>query len=232
MNISKTLARLRKENGLKQPEVARYMSERLGKPCAAQSVSHWENGVAMPSGEQLIFLCELYAIRDIQAAFQGINIESSVFGRLNALGKSRAKEYIAMLCGNPLFAGIGNDHGDFVKSGRLIKLYDIPAAAGTGSFLDSYSYEDFEADETVPSEADFAIRVSGESMTPRFVDGQVAFVREQQTLEVGEIGVFCLDGDSYIKKLGHGELLSLNPSYGPIKIQENSSLYVFGKVLG
>ena len=118
------------------------------------------------------------------------------------------------------------------KASRVIRLYDTPAAAGTGSFLEGESYVDFEADETVPKEAEYAVRVSGDSMTPRFIDGQIVFVQERQALEVGEIGVFGLDGDSFIKKLGHGELLSLNPKYNPIKILEHSSLYVFGKVVG
>ena len=137
-----------------------------------------------------------------------------------------------MLCGNSIFADTDSGHDRLEKASRIIKLYDIPAAAGTGSFLDSYSYTELEVDETVPKEAEFAVKVSGDSMTPRFVDRQIVFVKEQQTLDVGEIGVFALDGDSYIKKLGRGVLLSLNPKYKPIKIHEYSSLYTFGKVVG
>ena len=232
MTISETLARLRKKSGLSQPEVARYMSEHLGKPCMYQSVSHWENGVAMPSGEQLLILCELYGVRDIQATFRGLGVEYRSFNRLNELGKSRAEEYIAMLCGNPLFVETNDGYDGSVKASRIIRLYDTPAAAGTGSFLDSDSYTELEVDETVSREAEFAVPVRGDSMAPRFVDDQIAFIKKQQTLEVGEIGLFGLDGDSFIKKLGHGELLSLNPKYKPIKVQDHSSFYIFGKVVG
>ena len=115
---------------------------------------------------------------------------------------------------------------------RTIKLYDIPVAAGTGNFLDSSSYEDFEVDETVPDETDFAVKVSGDSMTPRYVDSQIIFIKEQQWLDVGVIGIFELAGDAYLKKFGHGELLSLNPRYRPIKIREYDSFHIFGKVIG
>ena len=114
----------------------------------------------------------------------------------------------------------------------FIRLYDIPVAAGLGSFLDSDAYEDLEVDKTVPAEADYAVRISGDSMSPRFVDRQIVFVREQRILEFGDIGIFELDGDAYIKKLGHGELLSLNVSYKPIIIRDYQSFHIFGKVVG
>ena len=137
-----------------------------------------------------------------------------------------------MLRGNPLFTENDDYFGDPAKTSKFIRLYDTPVAAGTGSFLDNDSYEDFAVDATVPQEAEFAVRVRGDSMTPRFVESQVIFIKKQSTLEVGKIGIFSLDVGSYIKQLGHGELLSLNSMYGPIKIQEHSSFYIFGKVVG
>ena len=231
MKISETLSRLRKENAFKQSEIASYITERLGKPCAAQSISHWENGVSVPSGEQLLALCEFYGIRDIQAEFSGLNMKKSDFDRLNALGKSRVKEYIAVLSGNPLFSEVQDDYDMFMQQ-RVMRLFDIPAAAGTGSFLDSYSYTELAVDETVPKDADFAIRISGDSMMPRFTDGQIVFIKEQNTLDIGETGIFSLDGNAYIKKLGQGELLSLNTEYEPIPIHEYNSFHIFGKVVG
>ena len=235
MKISETLVQLRKERGLTQLEVAGYLSKRVGKTCAASSISHWEKGVAMPTIDLFLALCELYGVSDVMATFCGHEQQGHRFrgtDKLNTLGISRIEEYITMLCGNSIFADTDSGHDRLEKVSRIIKLYDIPAAAGTGSFLDSYSYTELEVDETVPKETDFAIKISGDSMTPRFVDGQIVFIKEQQTLEIGEIGIFGLNGDSYIKKLGHGELISLNPKYDPIKIDEYSSFYTFGKVVG
>lgn len=115
---------------------------------------------------------------------------------------------------------------------RLLRLYDIPVSAGLGNYLDGGGYEMIEVESTVPSSADYAVRVSGESMTPRFVDRQIIFIHEQPTLSEGEIGIFRLNNDTYLKKLGKNCLLSLNADYAPIPIGEHDDLSVFGKVVG
>jgi transcriptional regulator with XRE-family HTH domain len=115
---------------------------------------------------------------------------------------------------------------------RLLRLYDIPVSAGYGNYLDDGSYSMIEVDNTVPSLADYAVRVSGNSMMPRFVDQQIIFIHEQPVLEEGEIGIFCLNNNTYLKKLGKGTLISLNPDYEPISIQEYDDFRVFGKVVG
>jgi len=231
MVFSTVLARLRKKCGLTQVEVANHISMNTEKGCSFKIVSNWENGVSMPSAEQFLLLCELYGVQDIQDTFSGKKTEFRGLPKLNKLGKSRVEEYIAVLSGNPLYAGI-EGAGYYAGQRRIIRLYDAPAAVGTGSFINCGAYENFEVDKTVPREADFAVKISGDSMAPRFVDGQIVFIKEQQALDIGDIGVFELDGDAYIKKLGHSELLSLNPLYEPIKIFYDSSFHIFGKVLG
>ena len=285
MGYSDTLAKLRKERGYTQTDAAYYISGRSARAYTFKNISHWETGVSLPPIEQFLLLCELYRVRDIQETFRGSRTELQGFSQLNALGVSRAEEYIALLSQNPIFARgasesgadtrargeviarVGSDVQEGIESSsrlrednqpegghavperlterltehlpeqiperrRFIRLYDIPAAAGLGSFLDSDAYEDFEVDKTVPMEADFAVRISGDSMTPRFVDRQIVFVKEQRALEIGDIGVFELDGDAYIKRLGRGELVSLNELYKPIVIRDYQSFHIFGKVVG
>ncbi len=115
---------------------------------------------------------------------------------------------------------------------RLLRLYDIPVSAGHGSFLEESDYEMIEVDPLVPKHADYAVRVRGDSMTPRYVDRQIIFVHEQPTLCEGEIGIFYLNHEVYLKKLGSGCLLSVNPAYAPIAFGENDVFRVFGKVVG
>jgi len=115
---------------------------------------------------------------------------------------------------------------------RLVRLFDMPVSAGTGNYLADGEHELIEVDNTVPNSADYALKVSGDSMMPRFVDGQIIFVHEQPTIDIGEIGIFCINGDVYLKKLGQGSLISLNKSYEPITIREYDDVRVFGKVVG
>jgi len=115
---------------------------------------------------------------------------------------------------------------------RLVRLYDIPVSAGLGNYLNDGAHEMIEVDNTVPHTADYAVRVSGDSMMPRFIDKQIIFVHEQPALDEGEIGIFCLNNDVYLKKLGRGCLISLNNKYEPIPVGEYDDLRVFGKVVG
>ena len=231
MKYGATFACLRKEKGYTQAEVAEYINRLSHKPCSFKVVSHWENDVSSPTIEQFLLLCEYYGIKDIQHTFRKTYSKLSDSSRLNTLGKARVEEYISILSSNPQFSE--SDSTDFISPPKkVIKLYDTPVAAGVGTFLDSDCFSELDVDETVPNDADFAVRVSGDSMEPRFVDSQVIFIKEQKILEIGEIGIFALNGDSYIKKLGQGKLVSLNPRYEPIKIHEYDSLHVFGKVVG
>ena len=82
----------------------------------------------------------------------------------------------------------------------------------------------------------FGVRISGDSMEPEFHDGQIAWVLQQESVANGEIGIFALNGEAYIKKLQNDKngifLISLNEKYAPIKVSENDRLDIFGKVLG
>lgn len=115
---------------------------------------------------------------------------------------------------------------------RLLRLYNIPVSAGNGNYLDGGEYGMIEVESTVPNSADYAVRVSGDSMIPHFVDQQIIFIHEQPALDEGEIGIFCLNNDAYLKKLGRGCLISLNPEYDPIPIRDHDDFEVFGKVVG
>ena len=230
MSYGSILAKLRKEKGYTQPEVAAYINKNSRKKYSFTMVSHWEKDVSLPPVEKFLLMCELYEVKDIQGTFRSIDSEYHNLSKLNELGKSRVEEYISLLSGNPLFSE--SDEDDIESPRGYIKLYDIPVAAGSGSFLCSEAYEEVEIDKTVPDDADFAVRVSGDSMEPRFIDGQIVFVKEQETLDIGEVGIFAMNGDAFIKKFGHSELISINPQYEPIKITEFDSFYVFGKVVG
>ena len=84
--------------------------------------------------------------------------------------------------------------------------------------------------------ADFGVRIAGDSMEPRFVHGQIVWVHRQETLRSGEIGVFLYNGAGYCKRFerapGRVELVSLNPRYAPIRVAEGDELRVFGRVVG
>ena len=120
------------------------------------------------------------------------------------------------------------------EEGRIsMPLYDIGVSAGTGLFLDNPCYEVISMPEDrLSRKANFALWVSGDSMEPRFHDGDLVLVKIQPSVELGEIGIFILNGEGYIKKWAGDKLISLNPIYEPIIITEDDALYCKGKVIG
>ena len=118
---------------------------------------------------------------------------------------------------------------------RKLPLYDIAVSAGTGQFLDSDRYELVEVGEEVPLTANFGVRISGDSMEPKFQHGQVVWVTQERNIKTGDIGIFLYDGEVYCKKLEktpHGiRLLSENPRYEPIIIRPERDFRVFGRVV-
>ena len=228
MEIHSVLRRLRREKGLTQPQVAEYLTK-AGLPATHKAVSKWEQGVTKPDGERLLWLLRLYGVRDIQAAFFGRPADGAE--GLNALGRARVKEYVELLKGSADFAAVPPVRR---PAPRVIPLYDLPVSAGYGLYLDSDGYELTEADETVPADASYAVRISGDSMSPRFEDGRIIYVRRHQTLEDGEYGIFRLNGAAYCKRLSTEPpaLISLNPAYPAMAIGGGDELRVLGKVVG
>lgn len=113
---------------------------------------------------------------------------------------------------------------------RLLSYYGRIAAAGK-----SYGFEDMICGTIqVPltdenQRADYAIGVSGDSMEPDFTGEDIVYVQKATHLNMGEIGIFQKDNCIYIKKVGDGALLSINPSYDPIP---GEGVKVLGRVLG
>ena len=117
---------------------------------------------------------------------------------------------------------------------RSIDIFENAVSAGTGNFLVDGPKETVRIDESIlPEDTTFGVRISGDSMEPEFHDGQIAWVLQQESVANGEIGIFALNGEAYIKKLQNDKdgifLISLNEKYAPIKVSENDRLDIFGK---
>ncbi len=117
---------------------------------------------------------------------------------------------------------------------KFISLYDLPVSAGPGEFLDSSTASDRIAipDTGAGRRADYALRISGNSMEPKFKSGDVLLVENTDAVEINDLCVFILDGCGYFKQFGGDRLISLNPDYGPIMLKDFSSVSCAGRVIG
>lgn len=116
---------------------------------------------------------------------------------------------------------------------RTISLYELPVSAGVGVYLDDSQAESI----TIPggartAEADYALRISGNSMEPKYHDGDILLVQHAESVEIGELGIFLLDGCGFFKQYGGDRLISLNEEYGPIMLKDFSDIQCKGRVVG
>ena len=110
--------------------------------------------------------------------------------------------------------------------------YALPVSAGTGEFLDSEHYTIAELANEPPIGTNFIVRVSGDSMEPTYHDGDKLFIKQQHSVEIGEIGIFMIDGNIYVKELAEDGLISHNKTYNKIPFHEYNNIRCYGKVLG
>ena len=192
--FGETIASLRRAHGMRQQTLADALAE-AGVPVSNQAVSKWENDATLPNAQQFLTLCRVLDVDDIAGTFSGGDAGGLLAG-LNAEGRRRALEYIALLRESKRFAAAPEP-----AVLRSLPLYSLAVSAGTGQFLDGESYEMQPVGPEVPEEANFGVRVAGDSMEPRFHSGQTVWVHQQPTLDPGEIGVFLYDGSAYLKQL-------------------------------
>lgn len=114
-----------------------------------------------------------------------------------------------------------------------VDICSLPTSAGTGVYLDDSSTEPLQIVHTdIAERANYAVRVSGDSMTPMYRSGDIVLVETCPSVEVGEIGIFVVDGEGFIKKYGGDRLISLNPKYKDMLLKRYESVYCRGRVLG
>ena len=116
---------------------------------------------------------------------------------------------------------------------RSVSLFDMPVSAGVGVFVDSPATEEIMIpDNDRTREADFALRICGNSMEPKYRNGDVLLVSNTDYVEVGELGIFILDGNGYFKVYGGDRLISLNKIYGDILLKDFENVSCVGRVVG
>ena len=238
--IGKKLHEERKAMKLSLDEVSARM-EKYGIYIKKSALSKWETGTTIPSAYQMLAICATLGIDDFVSYFTGNQA-------LNTEGRRKLAEYKADLVATGKY-----NPEPVLKEIVYIRMpvSYLSASAGTGNFLDDENFEMMSFPESaVPAGADFAIKVCGDSMEPVYSDGQTVWVKKCEELNPGEVGIFTLDGNGYIKMYDEQEpaeaeeytdsdgrvhaqpvLVSYNQKYDPIVITTGQRLEIVGKVL-
>jgi transcriptional regulator with XRE-family HTH domain len=242
--LGRKIGEARKKEGLTQGELSELLSH-FGVNVKTPAVNKWEKGETVPNAYQLVALCHALNIEGGLDFFTGPVVPKKEV--LNAQGLRMLNNYREFLESNPRYTI--NYHVAMIE----MPVSLLPASAGYGDFLDDETMEtrEFPA-SSVPEGADFAVPVDGDSMEPLYHDGQLAWIQLMPYLNVGDVGLFIVDGHGYIKTYDEREpdedeyeefidsdgvlhpqvvLISQNKEYQPKIIKPDMDFRVVGRVL-
>lgn len=232
MTLPERLKMLRNEADMTQ----KALSEKTGLPL--RSIINYENGIREPNARALVALETAFSVsgayllgytnsrdRSNNSLSKDVQKIVSDYSSLDQRGQATVLNCLQEQC------RLSNLCIEPEKPRTIqLRISEQAASAGTGIYLGPDAFlERSVIDNVLTQRADFAVPVSGDSMEPQFCNGDLALVSTEPS-EIGDIVVVFLQGEGYIKKLGKNELISFNPKYKPIPLDD--SLRVCGKVIG
>ncbi len=231
LTLGERIKNARERAGMYQGKLAAMLDLTSGR-----IISNWENNIARPDADNLVKLCR--ALNVSAAYILGYDSGSDT---LTERENDHLKRYRSL-------DSHGKDMVDLVTEKELDRLtvkpaikrrrrsilyYDSPASAGTGQFLGEVEGEMIRVPLNDATEnADYVIPVRGDSMEPMFFDGDRVGVCEAEAIGIGEIGIFVINDETYIKCYMGDRLRSLNPKYEDIMLTDESSIFCRGYVTG
>ena len=231
MSLGERIRKARDSKGLKQSELAELIEVK-----SAGGISKWEKDINKPDADKIIKLCEVLGISaSYLLDYYGNSISVSIeeqehikkYRTLDPYGKKAVTSVL----------DIEFERCTYIPEPNREELIEVsinyaPVSAGFGDELEDYEQWEKASVPLTPEsrKADFILVVDGDSMEPKFHNGDYILVRKQPAVDIGQIGIFGVDGKGYVKKYGGDKLISLNKKYPDIPLDEDSRC--FGLVLG
>lgn len=242
--IGDTLKRLRTKKGLTSEELCSKIGIKGG------SYRNYERNDRKPDYDTLVKLADFYGVttdyllgrptaQPPTDALEQLFTEKSFSALEEELLRKymelphEARQAVVRFINDATAKALQRKNGTAPQKLLVLKRSLHKVSAGTGYDLnDSDAWETVTVKDTDDSrKADFLLEIEGDSMETTFHDGETVCVQQTPCVEVGEIGVFWVDGCGYIKELGNGCLISHNSSYDPIPLQGTENRCI-GRVLG
>lgn len=205
------LKKLRKENKKTQTQMATYFG------ITQSAYAMYESGDRTPPADMLNKLADYFGVS------VDYLLERTDKKELDTFNESHPTEDILYL---PVYATVA---AGFNKS-IVGKDYDGEMQEIPASIIRGHKKDDL-----------FVFEVSGDSMFPKFLEGDRVLVVRQNSVDSGDIAIVCYDGfeEGTIKKVQYEpncdyvDLIPSNPKYSPIRLQGNDleTCRVVGKVI-
>lgn len=231
--FGEVIRKYRSRSKYNQKDLAKLMGVNQNTIC------NWENDKNQPDAQALRRLCvlldiPLYEFFGIEDRHSKISEREqrllSFYRSLDVHGKEDLETFAEAMSGNV--------HKRRLRTAleRMNCVVDYGRAAAAGDGADWEDHPESEQcilfDSHAVSEADEIITVCGQSMEPKFHDGDRVLVQYCVDLSFGDIGIFYVPGmGGVIKQVAHDRLHSLNPDFDDIFPYEDGAK-IIGRVLG
>ncbi|MCM1008763.1 MAG: XRE family transcriptional regulator [Ruminococcus flavefaciens] len=241
MTISQRVFHLLEKQGKKQTELSEYTG------ISTSTISAWHKRGTNPAADTISTIADFFEVStDYLLTGKEKNSSSSkltdeeqemldLFNALSRDNKIRIKERATVLA--ELETQIETAVEEESEEHHLeIDCSTYRVSAGIDFELgEGDEWYEIEVPDTPEArKADFALKIKGNSMEPIYFDGDIVLVKKQPSVDIGEIGIFNIEGNGYIKKFGGNKLISLNAEYDDIHLSDydEERIHCFGKVIG
>ena len=103
-----------------------------------------------------------------------------------------------------------------------LMLAEDKVSAGRGIYLSPERFTILQVSaKDIPPQTDYAVQVKGNSMEPKYRDGDILLVNKTPA-DIGSVGIYTIEGCGYVKKRGYYSLKSINADYPDIPLTEET----------
>ena len=223
-HVGQIIRKYRTDAGMDQAVLA----SRLGFTKTA--VGNWELGLTRPDIDTIPRLCEVLRIPQETALPFDDCCVLDMYHQLDRFNRRTVTQMMDRL----LFQQDTREKERLRGTYRGLCLYEEAAAAGIGALMPDYagSKTVFAPKAKIPGGADCVIHVNGTSMEPTFPNGSYVYVNSEQEVSPGQIGIFIVNSEAFIKEYQPEGLVSHNKRYKTIRIGEETEVRCCGRVTG
>lgn len=161
-------------------------------------------------------------------------------GNIANMGRDKIAALATILRLNPsIIAGWDDDSDTCSSVVKIPVLGRVPAGIPLAAVEYIIDYEEIPLEMARNGEF-FGLQITGDSMSPRILNGDVVIVKKQEVIDSGDVAIVLVNGDdATCKRVMHHEtglsLVSDNPAYPPrfytAKEVSRLPIQIIGKVI-
>ncbi|EGQ1599299.1 helix-turn-helix transcriptional regulator [Staphylococcus pseudintermedius] len=225
--IAKNIRRFLDDSNMSQKKLAELINI---KP---STLSDYLNLRSNPSHGVIQRIADVFGVgkSDIDTTYKDENSITSIYDKLTPPRQKRVLDFANEQLNEQNNKVLHINSHNVISEEVAVYGY---ASAGTGETLIDGVEFTTQYNGHIPNH-DFALQVNGDSMEPLFEDKEIIFIDKTKQINSGQIGIFVIDGEAYLKKVFISDkgirLVSLNSKYPDLHFDSSHDIKVAGKVI-